>query len=127
MKHLSQQMISMEMRRPHLRHMRRRLQQKLGSPGLSSDQRRVLERELHGVGAPKVYDVDDPPPPGALRGGERSPIELDLEGATHETLAAVPHTTLYLYALQHDLEVLPGDTKAQVASAIWDHVKGEEP
>lgn len=125
MKHLSQQMISMGLRRPHLKRRRRRLHNTLASPSLSSDQRRVLERELEGLGGPKVYDADDPPRPGSLQGGQ-APLSLDLEGATHETLVAVPHTTLYLYALQHDLEVLPGDTKAQVVNTILDNIKGEQ-
>jgi len=88
--------------------------------------RRVVERELNGIGQPKVYDPDDPPAPGSLQGGARAPIVLDLEGATHDTLAAIPHTTLYLYSLQHDLEVGPGDTKAQVVKAILNHNQGEQ-
>lgn len=126
MKHVSQQMISVEVRRPYLRKHRRRLQKALSSPGLSADQRRVLERDLRNVGDPKVYDADDPPRSGALRGGDAGPVQLDLEGASHETLAAVPHTTLYLYALQQDLKVSPGNTKAQVVSTILAHVKGEQ-
>ena len=89
--------------------------------------RRVLERELNGMGQPKVYDPDDPPTPGSLQGGARAPIELDLEGATHDTLGVVPHTTLYLYSLQHDLEVMPGDTKAQIVKTILSHTQGEQP
>lgn len=126
MKHISQQMLSMELRRPHLRRWRRRLNRILSSPGLSDDRRRVIEREIHGVGQPKVYDADDPPTPGALQGGTRPTVHLDLQNATHETLSSVPHTTLYLYALQHDLEVATGDTKAQVVSAILNHREGEQ-
>lgn len=125
MKHLSQQMISMELRRPHLRRWRRTLQRRMSSPGLTSDSRRVLEREIRSVGEPKIYDADDPPPVGALHPGERPPVRLDLDGATHETLAGVPHTSLYLYALQNDLEVVPGDTKAQVIKKILSHAQGE--
>lgn len=126
MKHLSQQMISMEMRRPHIRRLRRRLQRTLSQPGLNPEQRRMYERQLNGLGEPKVYDADDPPPPGARHPGGRPPVKLDVEEATHESLAAVPHTTLYLYALQHDLEVVPGDTKAQVVNKILSNAQGEE-
>ena len=98
----------------------------MASPGLSADVRRVLERELHNIGEPKVYDADDPPPVGSLHPGKRAPIQLDLDGATHESLAGVAHTSLYLYALQNDLDVVPGDTKAQVIKKILSHVKGEQ-
>jgi hypothetical protein len=127
MKHLSQQRISMEMRRPFVRKWRRTLQRRLASPGLSADARRVLERDIHNLGEPKIYNADDPPPVGARRGGEGAPVKIDLNAATAESLTSIPHTKLYLYALQHDLEVAPGDTKAQVVQTILGHAKGEAP
>jgi hypothetical protein len=129
MKHLSQQMIASDVRRPHLRRYRKSLLRRLSSGNLSDDVRRVLERDLQNLGKPKTYDPNDPPPPGALRGGRSPLVDLgvDAEDATFESLSKFPHTRLYLYALQKDLEVRSGDTKAQVVDTILRHLTGEEP
>jgi hypothetical protein len=120
-------MVSMEIRRPYLRKYRRYLHRKLASPNLSSDQRKVLERELNGLGQPKVYDADDPPSVGSIRGGAPV-VKLDVgSDLTRESLSKQPHSKLYLYALQQDLEVHPGDTKAQVIETILRHIQGDKP
>lgn len=127
MKHLSQQMLAVEMRRPYLRSHRKRLHRALATPGISPERRRVLERELNNLGKPKVYDPDDPPLPGALNGGPRPSVQLQLDSnSSRDVLLALPHSQLYLYALQHDLEVHPGDTKAQVVSTILRQLQGEQ-
>lgn len=127
MKHLSQQMLAVEVRRPHLRSHRRRLQRALATPGISPERRRAIERDLNNLGKPKVYDPDDPPEPGALNGGPRPPVQIQLDSnSTRETLLSIPHTKLYLYALQHDFDVHPGDTKAKVVDTILRHLQGEQ-
>jgi hypothetical protein len=126
-KHLSQQMVSLELRRPHLKRFRRALQKRLRSPGLDGDTRRALERQVHGLGGPKVYSADDPPPPGAIDPGPMpvDPIDLPLT-STYESLSATPHTRLYLFALQQGLDIHPGNTKAQLVLTILSYFQREQ-
>lgn len=127
MKHVSQQMISMELRRPYLKRRRRQLQRQMRHPGLDPEARRRIEREIHNLGDPKVYSADDPPPPGAMFPGPMPAAEIDIPpDSSIEQLSAIPHTRLYLYALKRDLDVHPGNTKIQVAKAVLDHLRGEE-
>lgn len=127
MKHLSQQMLSPELRRPHLKKYRRALQKRLRGHGLDADSRRALEREIHGLGAPKVYSADDPPPPGAIHPGVVLAEHLVFPpDSTYDQLSATPHTRLYLYAIQQDLDVHPGNTKAQLVNAILSHLREEQ-
>lgn len=116
----------MELRRPYLKKLRRRLQKEIADPRLSSDKRKVLERDLSNLGQPKIYDSNDPPAIGALHPGERPPITLEPEHFSFEKLASLPHTTLYLYALKEGLEVLPGEPKAQIVKRILENHQGEK-
>lgn len=126
MRHLSQQMLTEEIRRPHLKRHRRRLQRALQDLTLGPETRKRFMAELAGLGKPKVYDASEPPLPGALNPGPmpQPAIELDLETSTIESLSAIPHTRLYLYALQEGLEVNPGDTKVQTIKTILDAIQG---
>lgn len=129
MKHLSQQMIEMELRAPHLQRYRRELQVALRKPGLTTGERELFQSQLVRVGAPKVYDSSEPSQPGALDPGPMPPVvlELDLEAASFDSLSTIPHSRLYLYARQEGLEVDPGDTKAQVVKTILGSIQGENP
>lgn len=129
MRHLSQQMIGMDLRSPHLQRQRRRLRRELQRVDLGGKERRRLEQMFHRVGEPRVYSLDEPPPPGALDPGPMPNIrvEVDVEGATHDTLDAYPHARLYLYARDRGLEVRPGDTKATIVQAILAASQGEDP
>lgn len=125
MKHLSQQMLSTELRQPHLRKRRRELRQSLSSPSLTEERRRVVRRDLENIGKPKIYDDTDPAPVGALPNPDSGPVVLDLEDVSHDTLVQIAHTTLFTYALQQGLPVLPGNTKAQIVTTILANTKGE--
>jgi hypothetical protein len=127
MKHFSQQMISLEKRRPFIKQQRRSLQKSLRNPGLNGETRRVLERQIHNLGGPKVYSADDPPSPGSIDPGPmpQDPIELTLD-STYDSLSGTPHTRLYLFALQQDLDVHPGHTKAQLVQTILSHLRREQ-
>ena len=126
MRHLSQQMIAEEVRRPHLRKYRRHLHETLRDPGLGAEARKRVLAALENAGRPKTYDSIEPPPSGALDPGPmpQPAIEIDLQAATHDSLSATPHTRLYLYAVQRGLKVSPGDTKVQTISAILDTIQG---
>jgi len=128
-KHLSQQMISIELRKPHLQRQRRRLQEKLRQPGLVATDRITYQNMLGFLGKPKEYKWDEAPQPGAIDPGPMPvvEIELELEDATFDTLSALPHSRLYLYAHQEGLEVKPGDTKAVIVKTILADHQGEEP
>lgn len=129
MKHLSQQMIGMDLRTPHIQRYRRILGDLLRRPGLTAAERENHQRSLDLLGKPKVYSNSEPPPPGAIDPGPMPAveIELDLDSATHDSLSTIPHSRLYLYARQEGLEVNPGDTKAQIVTAILGFSQGENP
>lgn len=129
MYHLNQQQISIEIRRPHLTKMRKRLLRQLQMPGLSSEMRTYLKQALDQLGEPKVYAPDAPEKPGAIDPG---PMGLDLpdidfDNATASSLAAHPHTHLVRHAIEMELDVQIADTKAQVISKILAHVQGGTP
>ena len=127
MKHLSQQMIGMELRAPHLQRYRRELQTALRKPGLTAPERERYQQYLALVGQPKVYSSSESPQPGALDPGPMPVValELDLENATVDSLSILPHSRLYLYARQEGLEINPGDTKAQIVKTILGSSQGE--
>ena len=128
MKHLSQQMLGTELRKPYLQRYRRQIQDALRRPGVSAEERQNYQLILDHLGEPKVYSVTDTPTPGALHPGPMPvDIEIDLDGATLETLSSIAHSRLYLYARQEGLEVQPGDTKVQIVKAILATVEGETP
>jgi len=98
-------------------------------PGLKATERDRLRVFLTGLGKPKDYKWDEEPQPGAIDPGPMPAvtIEVDLDGATFETLAALPHSRLYLYANQEELDIKPGDTKAVIVKAILTAIQGENP
>lgn len=120
MKHLSQQMLSMDLRRTSLEGYRRRLREQLRHPGLSADERVRLQRLVAASGNPKIYDASESPAPGAIDPGPMpaKPIEIDLATATHDSLSRFSHTRLYTYATQHGLDVSSGKTKAEIVETI---------
>ena len=127
MKHLSQQMLSMELRRPFLDRHRQYLREVLRRPGLSAGERLRLSQELTTAGSPKDYDTE--PQPGAVDPGPMpvTPIAIDLAEATHDSLATLSHARLFLFATQQNIDVRHGNTKAQVIEAILGSVQGETP
>jgi len=129
MKHLSQQMIGMDLRSPHIQRWRRKVQREMRRPGLSGDERDRLRRFLQTLGQPKVYSFNEPPQPGSLDPGPmpQADVEIDVDGATYDSIAALPHTRLYMYARQHGLETNPGDTKAQIVKTILATIQGGNP
>lgn len=129
MKHLSQQMIGMDLRGPQIQRARRRLQREMQRPALSAEQRERLNHYLENLGKPKVYSFDEPPKPGALDPGPmpQPAVEIDVGTATYDSISSLPHTRLYMYARQHGLQVNPGDTKAQIVKAILADIQGENP
>lgn len=127
MRHVSQQMISLEVRRPHLKRRRRVLQKQLRNPGADMETRRRIERQIRNLGEPKVYSADDPPPPGAIDPGPMPIGDVEMPSdPSHETLSAMPHTQLYLFAVQQGLEVHSGNTKVQVIETILKHLRREQ-
>lgn len=127
MRHVSQQMISLEVRRPYLKQRRRALQKQLRNPGVDAETRRRIEGQIGKLGEPKIYSADDPPPPGAINPGPMPVGDVQLPpDPSHETLSAMPHTRLYLFAVQRDLEVHPGNTKVQVIETILSHLRREQ-
>jgi len=125
-KHLTQQMISTDLRKPFIQKRRRKLQQLLRQPGLSATERDRFRAQLDGLGKPKVYKWDEPQP-GAIDPGPMPvvAIELDLDDATFETLSKQPHSRLFLFAQQQGLEIKPGETKAKVINTILAAHQGE--
>jgi hypothetical protein len=62
MKHLSQQMLSEELRRPHLRRRRVQLQGMLQTVQLSAEARGRLLNEMMRIGKPKIYGAETSSP-----------------------------------------------------------------
>lgn len=126
MKHLSQQMLQMELRRPHLRRMRARVTEMLRRPGISPEEATTLRARLEVSGSPKHYGsesisaaaIDPGPMPSP-------PVELKPD-LTFSLLANLPHARLYSYATQQGLDVRPNYTKAQIATTVWAHFQGEK-
>lgn len=129
MKHLSQQMIGMDLRAPYIQRYRRQLQELLRQPGLTEAERENFQKKLDFVGKPKVYSDSEPPKPGAIDPGPMPLVELELDvgSATFDSLSVMPHSRLYLYARQEGLEVNPGDTKAQIVTTILGSSQGDNP
>jgi len=128
MKHLSQQMIDSEIRKPHLQRYQKDLRAVLRRPGLTAEERGCFSRRLALSGKPKVYDPSETPRPGALNPGPMPPagLEFDLESASADSLSTISHTRLYLYAQQEGLKVDPSDTKAQIIKTILESNEGGE-
>jgi len=128
MKHLAQNMISIELRAPYLKRQEKRLKEALRRPGIRAEERTLLLQLLDRLGKPKEYLEDESPPPGAIDPGPMPPveIELDLDEMNFENLSTIPHAKLYLYAQQKGLEVKPGDTKAVIVKTILTATQGEE-
>lgn len=128
MKHLAQNMISIELRAPYLKRQQKKLKEALRRPGISAEERKFLLQLLDGLGKPKEYLEDAVPPPGAIDPGPMPPVEIELEldEMNFENLSTIPHTKLYLYAQQEGLEVKPGDTKAVIVKKILTATQGEK-
>lgn len=88
-----------------------------------------MQEHLASLGQPKQYDLDTEPQPGAIHPGLMPvvDIELELENMTFENLSRLPHSRLYLYACQEDLDVAPGNTKAVIVKTILASFQGEKP
>ena len=129
MHHFSQQMISIEVRRPHINRFKKRLVRAIQTPGLDSDTRQRLRDQLTKLGEPKVYTVDGSAPPGAIDPGPMpgDPPYIDFDNATASSLMAHLHTHLVRHALNMELDVNSSDTKAQVINVILEHVQGGNP
>lgn len=125
MRHLSQQMISMEVRKPYLHRYKRKLREALQNPGLSATERELVKKKYDEAGQPKVYDAEAPPAPGALDPGPMPQPPIELDSSSRESLSAESHTRLFLYARQLGLEAQPNNTKAQVINSILSYQQGE--
>lgn len=125
MKHLSQQMLLKELRRPHERRMRSRLLEHLRRPSLPPEEAALLRRRIANTGFPKTYEPEpvlaDAVDPGLMPIG---PIELDLTQLSYTSLSNLSHSLLFSYAIQRGLDVKPSATKAQIVSAVWTLAQG---
>jgi hypothetical protein len=63
---ISQADIDDEIRLKCLEEYRDSLRKSLMNPGLTGEQRRSIKATLAGLGKPKEYREDSPPPPGAI-------------------------------------------------------------
>ena len=128
MKHLAQNMISIELRAPYLKRREKQIKEALRRPGISAEERKLLLQFLDMLGKPKEYSEGEEPPPGAIDPGPMPPVEikLEVEEMNFENLSTILHSKLYLYAQQEGLEVKPGDTKAVIVQTILTATQGEE-
>lgn len=123
MHHLRQSDIAVELRQPHIRAERRRIQEALRYGGHSEQHRRYLEYQLSILGKPRVYSDDTiPRPPGAIELGE-PPVEVELEGATYESLSTFRFTDLHRKAQDLGVEVPTPTTKAKIITILLDTEK----
>ena len=129
MHHVSQQQISIEVRRPHINRFKKRLIRMLQTPGLDSETRQRYQAQLDKLGEPKVYTREGQAPPGAINPGPMptDPPDIDFDTATASSLSQQLHTNLVRHALQMELDVQPSNTKAQIVQAILGHIAGGNP
>lgn len=129
MHHLSQQMLSIEVRRPHQASYKRKLQRLLQTPGLTAELRAMYQSDLDMIGEPKVYLRGAPAPPGAIASGPMPEdlIAIDFDSATEETLGKELQTILVRHAIQLGLDVQTTASKAQVIALLLAHAQGENP
>ena len=125
MRHISQQMISMEVRKPALHRYKRKLRDALQNPGLSATERAQVKERYDIAGTTKVYDAEAPPSPGAIDPGPMPQPPIELDSSSLESLSAETHTRLFLFARQLGLEAQPNNTKAQVVEMLLGRNQGE--
>jgi hypothetical protein len=125
MKHISQQMLTMDVRRPHLDSYRKSLRASLSRSDLSVEEMNRLRRELRDLGRPKVYAAQEPPAWG-IDSGPMPEAPLDLDHVTADDLLAFPHQRLRRVADRHAVVLEPGDTKALIIQKIL-AAKGKKP
>jgi len=128
MHHVSQQMLSIEVRSPHQARFKRRIQRLLQTPGLSAEARVNYKKILDAVGEPKVYDRNGEAPPGAIDPGPMSvgPPAIDFASATEDSLGKVLHTDLVRHAILLDVDVPKTASKAQLIRLLLAQAKGEK-
>jgi hypothetical protein len=126
MRHIAQQMIAVEVRRPYLNRYRRRLRESLQNPGLAGSERTFVQEKLNNAGKTKIYDAEAPSPPGAIDPGPMPQPPIEVDDSTRESLMAETHTRLFLFAKQLGLEVQPNFTKAQVIETLLSRNQGEK-
>jgi len=129
MHHVSQQQISIEVRRPHINRFKKRLIRMLQTPGIDSETRQRYQVQLDKLGEPKVYTREGHAPPGAIDPGPMptDPPPIDFDTATASSLSQHLHTNLVRHALRMELVVQSSDTKAQIVQAILGHIAGGNP
>jgi hypothetical protein len=129
MHHISQQMISIEVRRPHINRFKRRLVRAIQTPGLDGETRQRLQTQITKLGEPKVYTKEGQAPAGAIDPGPMpgDPPFIDFDKATASSLTEHLHTHLVQHAINMELDVNTSDTKAQVINLILEHIQGGNP
>jgi hypothetical protein len=88
---LSRENVPLAIRRKHEDAYKNRLRQSLLDPSLSAEQRKQVKRELDGVGKPKEYRADTPPPPGAISFVSEPPPNVILAALDQKQLLALAH------------------------------------
>lgn len=129
MHHVNQQMLSIELRRPHQARFKRRIQRLMQSPGLDAEARANYKKILDAIGEPKVYDRNGEAPPGAIDPGpmpEDLP-DIDFASATEDSLGKILHTNLIRHAILLEVDVPKTASKAQVIRLLLAHAQGENP
>jgi len=127
MHHVNQQMLSIELRRPHQARFKRRIQRMLQSPGLDAEARAGYKETLDHIGEPKVYNRNGLAPPGAIDPGPmpEGPPDIDFASATEDSLGKELHTNLIRHAILLEVDVPKTASKAQVIHLLLAHAQGE--
>ncbi len=118
MHHLSQQDLEPKVRRPHLARHRKQLAEYLRNPGLSGDQRALMQERLSSIGKPRVYRSGDPAPVGASDPGPipKRTLVGEITDFSREHLASLPMSRLVEAAKGFGFDLM--STKAQYVAAL---------
>lgn len=125
MHHIKQSDIAIELRQPHIRAERRRIQEALRYGGHSDQHRAFLQYQLSLLGKPRVYSGTAPHPPGAIDLPVNSADKVSLDGATYFSLSKHTLSDLIRKAESLGIELPEPTTKPQVVKILLSN--GETP
>jgi len=124
MHHVKQSDIAVELRRPHIREARHKLQEALRY-ATEPAQRRFLQHQLDNLGKPRTYSSDDPLPPNAIDNARKPITPVKVTGDSFESLSRYRFSELARHAEDLGIPVPEPTTKAQIVKLILS--KGELP
>lgn len=118
MRHIRQSDIAMELRRPHIREVRHKLQEALRYGGHDDAQRKYLQHQLNQLGKTRVYSTENPVLPGSINLGGSSRPTVEVQGETFEALSQYKFSELVRRAEELGIKLPEPTTKAQVVKIL---------